>query len=75
MDVQTNLFILFGITVLTFLVIDLGFFNRKNHKIGFKEALYQSLFWVAISVAFGFLVFLYLVRESAAEFMSAYFTE
>jgi len=75
MDIQTNLFILFGIVVALFLVVDLGFFNRKSHKIEFKSALYQSFFWVAISVAFGFLVFLYLGREMAAQFISAYVTE
>jgi len=75
MDIQTNLFILFGILVTLFLVVDLGFFNRKSHKIELKPALYQSLFWVAISVAFGFLVFLYLGRDMAAQFMSAYVTE
>ena len=75
MDIQTNLFILFSLVVSLFLVIDLGVFNRKSHKIGFKSALYQSLFWVAISVAFGFLIFLYLDKDLAAQFMSAYVTE
>jgi len=63
MDIQTSLFILFGIVVVLFLAIDLGFLNRKSHKIEFKSALNQSLFWVAISIAFGFLVFLYLGQE------------
>jgi tellurite resistance protein TerC len=75
MDTQANLFVLFGIIVVVFLIIDLGFFNRKNHVIEFKPALFQSLFWIAISCVFGFLVFLYLGRESAAQFMSAYVTE
>lgn len=75
MDIQTSLFILFGIVVVLFLAIDLGFLNRKSHKIEFKSALNQSLFWVAISIAFGFLVFLYLGQEMGAQFMSAYVTE
>lgn len=75
MDIQTNLFILFGVVVSLFLVVDLGFFNRKSHKIEFKSALYQSLFWVVISVVFSFLIFLYLDRDMAAQFMSAYVTE
>jgi len=75
MDMQTNLFIVFGIVVVVFLIVDLGFFNRKNHRIDFKPALFQSLFWIAISVAFGFLIFLYLGKEASAQFMSAYVTE
>lgn len=72
---QTNLFIIFGVVVAVFLIVDLGWFNRKNHRIEFKPALFQSLFWIAISVAFGFLIFLYLGQESSAQFMSAYVTE
>jgi tellurite resistance protein TerC len=75
MDAQTNLFILFATIVVLFLIVDLGFLNKKNHKVEFKPALFQSLFWISISVAFGFLVFLYLGKESAAQFMSAYVTE
>lgn len=75
METQTSLFILFAFTVVGFLIADLGFFNKKNHKVEMKSAINQSLFWVAISFAFGFLVYLYLGRESAAEFMSAYVTE
>ena len=75
MDIQTKLFILFGVIVTLFLVVDLGFFNRKSHKIEFKPALTQSLFWIAISVVFGFLIFLYMGQDLAAQFMSAYVTE
>ncbi len=75
MDIQTSLFILFGFVVTLFLVIDLGFFNRTSHKVEFKSAIYQSLFWVAISVAFAFLILLYMDKEAAAQYMSAYVTE
>ncbi|MDO8499504.1 MAG: TerC family protein [bacterium] len=75
MDAQTNLVILFAFIIVGFLAVDLGYFNRKSHAVGFKPALYQSIFWVAISVAYGFLIFLYLGREPAAQFMSAYVTE
>ncbi len=75
MDVQTNLFILFSFVVVTFLVLDLAYFNRQNHKIEFKPALYQSLFWVAVSLIFGFLISIYMGNEMAVEFISAYITE
>ena len=75
MGEQTNLFIIFSIIIVGFLVADLGYFNRRAHKISPKSALIQSLFWVAISFGFAFLIFLFISRESAAEFMSAYVTE
>jgi len=75
MDVQSNLFILFGIVVVGFLIADLGFFNKKAHKIEPRTALFQSLFWIGISFAFAFLVFLFMGRVPAIEFMSAYVTE
>lgn len=74
-NAQTNLMILFSVIILGFLAVDLGYFNRKNHKIEFKPALYQSLFWIAIALVFGFLISLYLSKELAAEFISAYVTE
>jgi tellurite resistance protein TerC len=75
MDMQGNLFILFAVVVSAFLVIDLGFLNRKNHRISFKSAINQYLFWVSIAVVFCFLVFLYMGKEMASQFMGAYVAE
>ena len=36
--------------------IDLGFFQKKNHALPFKEALGWTIVWVAISVGFYFLI-------------------
>lgn len=75
MDIQNSLLLIFSVVIIGFLVADLGYFNRRAHKIEPKSALYQSLFWVAIAFAFAFLIFLFMSREMAAEFMSAYVTE
>jgi len=75
MDAQTNLIILFAFVIIAFMVLDLAYFNRQSHKIEFKPALYQSIFWVAISLVFGFLISIYIGSEVAAEFLSAYVTE
>ncbi|MCX6778659.1 MAG: TerC/Alx family metal homeostasis membrane protein [Candidatus Magasanikbacteria bacterium] len=66
---------LFAVVVGGFLIADLGFFNRKSHKIEPKAALYQSLFWIIISLVFSFLILLFISRDVAAEFLSAYVTE
>lgn len=75
MTAQTILIIVFSVVIIGFLVADLGFFNKKNHKIGPKPALIQSLFWIGISCVFALLIFFFMSRELAAEFMSAYITE
>ncbi len=75
METQTILSILFGVTVLGFLIADLGFFNKKSHKIEFKPALYQSVFWVGVSLLFAALIFFFMDKNTAVEFLSAYVTE
>ncbi len=75
MEAQTTLIILFATIVVGFLIADLGFFNKKSHKIAFKPALYQSLFWIGISLAFGVLIFFMMGKNTAVEFFSAYITE
>lgn len=75
MESQINLIILFAIIVVGFLIADLGFFNRKSHKIAFKPAIYQSIFWVGISLAFGVLIYFFMGKEISAEFFAAYVTE
>lgn len=75
MDAQTGLWILFGIIIVGFLALDLGYFNRQVHKVELRSAVNQSLFWIGIALGFGFLIFLFLSKELAAEFLSAYVTE
>ncbi len=70
------LFAIFGAIILLFLVIDLGVFNKEAKAISTKSALYQSIFWVAISMVFGLLIYQYDGgTEPALEFFSAYVTE
>ena len=75
MEAQTWLIVLFAVIVVGFLVVDLGFLNKKSHKIEFKPALYQSIFWIGVSLIFGFLIYLFIGKETAIEFLSAYVTE
>jgi len=73
---ENVLFVVFGAIILLFLVIDLGFFNKKAHVISTKSAFWQSVFWVFISVVFGYLVYLYDGgAEASLEYFSAYLTE
>lgn len=74
---ETMLFGVFSVVIIVFLVIDLGIFNKQAHKITTKSALYQSIFWVFISVVFGLMIYVYDEggETAAVEYFSAYLTE
>lgn len=74
---ETVLFGVFGITIVLFLVLDLGLFHKSAHKISTRSALYQSIFWVVISTLFGLLIYIYDEggATAAVEYFSAYLTE
>lgn len=75
MEAQNYLWLVFAVFVAGFLIFDLGFLNRKAHKIGVNSALIQSLFWILSALAYALFIFYALGRDPAAEFMSAYVTE
>jgi tellurite resistance protein TerC len=74
---ETILFGIFAFIIILFLVLDLGLFHKRAHKITTKSALYQSIFWVLISTLFGFFIYKYddSGAEGAVEYFSAYLTE
>ncbi|HRJ30797.1 MAG TPA: TerC/Alx family metal homeostasis membrane protein [Cyclobacteriaceae bacterium] len=88
-DNELLLFGLFGVVIIIFLILDLGIFNKQAHKITTKSALWQSVFWVAVSTAFGLLIYFmgpYVAIEKGVEtilsgtdagllYFSAYLTE
>ena len=65
----------FGLFILIFLVIDLGIFQKRAHKISTQKALMQVLFWVFTAGSFAFLIGLYKDKELAYQFVAAYITE
>lgn len=64
---------LLGIGVL--LAFDLGVFHRKARTVSTREALIWSIVWVALSLSFNGLVYLWFGQERALEFLSAYVIE
>ncbi|MEM7159171.1 MAG: TerC family protein [Myxococcota bacterium] len=64
---------LLGIGVLV--SIDLGLFHRSARPVSTREALVWSLVWVALSLGFNGLVYLWFGSERALEFLSAYVIE
>ncbi|MGN6438939.1 MAG: TerC/Alx family metal homeostasis membrane protein [Agriterribacter sp.] len=68
-------YLTFGIVLVLALIFDLGLLSKKNSAITFKKALYQTFFWVGLSVAF--CVFLWFEDGStvATKYFTAYLME
>jgi tellurite resistance protein TerC len=45
--------LVFGGLVLALLVLDLFVLHRNAREVAFKEAMWLSVFWIAVSLAFG----------------------
>ena len=67
---------IFGLVIIIFLAVDLGFLNKDAKKISQKSALLQSIFWVVVSLLYGVLIYFFDGgMERSLEYLSAYFTE
>lgn len=75
MSKETIIYLVFGVVLLLALIFDMGLLTKKGKKITIKEALFQSIFWVVLSLLF--CVFLYFEdgKVHALEFLSAYLME
>lgn len=65
----------FGVFILIFLLVDLGIFQKRAHKVSPQKALLQVLFWVFMAASFAFLIAMYRGKEMAYQFIAAYLTE
>lgn len=68
-------YLVFGIVVVLALVFDLGIFSKKNTEVTIKTALWQSVFWVVLAVAFGAFMWWSEGEKYAMEYLSAYLME
>ncbi|HCL83798.1 MAG TPA: tellurium resistance protein TerC [Chitinophagaceae bacterium] len=68
-------YLIFGVVLILALVFDLGLLSKKGSVVTMKKALLQTLFWVALAMAFGVFLFDYDGRQKALEYLSAYLME
>jgi tellurite resistance protein TerC len=61
--------------VLALLAVDLGFFHRKEHVIGLREATLWSAVWISLAALFNLVVFYGYGPERALEFTTGYLLE
>ncbi|HEY5499979.1 MAG TPA: hypothetical protein VIK20_06315, partial [Bacteroidales bacterium] len=55
----------FFVFVLIMLALDLFVFHKKNEIVKIKNALWWSLFWILLAVAFNIVVFFTLGQQKA----------
>lgn len=72
---QHLMWIVFCLTVLILLALDLGVFHRKSQQIAVKEAMIWSIIWIAVAAIFNVLVYFWHGQETAVEFAAAYIVE
>jgi len=65
----------FGAVVLAMMALDLGVFHREERSESVREALWWTLMWIVVGLAFNVLVYFRLDRAKAAEFLTCYLTE
>jgi tellurite resistance protein TerC len=69
------IWIIFILVVLALLIIDLGFLHKKNRKIGFKESLWMSVFYMVIAFIFGLWIWYIKGLDSFAEYITGFLVE
>lgn len=69
------MYLVFGVVLVLALVFDLGLLSKKGSHITMRKALYQTLFWVCLSV--GFFAYLWVSegRIPATKYILAYLME
>lgn len=72
-----NIYFIISFTtiVILMLILDLGFFNKKEHRITNKEAVIWSSIWIGIAIIFGGFIYQFLGSEKSSEFYTAFLVE
>lgn len=65
----------FFLLILGMLALDLGVFNRREHRIGLREALFWSVVWTAVGLAFNLWIALRFGHQPGLEFLTGYIIE
>lgn len=69
------LLVLFAVTIILMLLLDLGLLNRRSHAVTNKEALTWSAIWISLAMAFSLVVLWQNGTETFSQFQSCYWIE
>ncbi|HEV8582599.1 MAG TPA: TerC family protein [Thermoanaerobaculia bacterium] len=65
----------FFILILGMLALDLGVFNRREHRIGLREALFWSVVWTIVALIFNLWIYYRFGSRVGLEFLTGYIIE
>jgi len=65
----------FNLFVLALLAIDLGVFHKKTHEVKIREALIWSAVWITLALLFNLLIWYWMGKIKALEFLTGYLIE
>lgn len=68
-------YLVFGIVLVLSVIFDLGLFSKKGKSVSIRQALYQTIFWVTLSLLFGGFMWYEEGSTFAFEYVSAYLME
>jgi len=68
-------YLVFGIVLVLALVFDLGLLSKSAKIVSIKKALWQTIFWVLLALAFGVFVAYQDGHHAAIQYISAYLME
>lgn len=68
-------YLVFGVVLVSAIILDLGLVSKRSKTISIKQALYQTLIWVGLAVAFFFFLWFQDGHITAVEYVSAYLME
>jgi len=72
---STWLWVGFSLFILCMLSLDLGLFNRRAHRIRYREATIWSIVWVTLAMIFAAIVFWDQGTQRGLEFITGYLIE
>jgi tellurite resistance protein TerC len=75
MNNEATFWIIFNVSILTLLTLDLFVFNKGNKVVTTKSALLWSAFWVGLAIAFNIFVYIWRGQEAAELFFTGYVIE
>lgn len=67
--------VLFNLFVVVMLILDLGVFHRKAHKVTIREAMIWTCVWIGLALGFNVLIWQTEGRQPALEFLTGYVIE
>lgn len=75
MDNKLLIYVVFGAVIILALVFDLGLLSKKNKVVTLRNALFQTIFWVVLALAFFIFIWVTNGHQDAIQYVSAYLLE